>query len=326
LPKISLSLNFFFFPISLIRVAFNEKISAPVSWMLMSAPDISLYALTIMAQPSFQEELPDINNYQKVHRLIYLPCMHFLFALCLVGMVASLNSLRVRWKEFRKLPFSPAHAAFCSPTLSHANAIQAYRASIISFSDFPPGGLFRRLLYAYWITVLISGTIVTIFITCKFLWHLPTWTQFNVEGEIEPPAPYETAMTLTNMVSAGETLVQPYVSPAILQANETGALVLVRDARGSRYVRTRQVTAIGFEPILNVIQMETERDLLLEWVGKNPPRRRNRTISVPGIDFNYGSTFGTGHSGVYGYDDTSTPWTQRPRSNPSTPIRHEFGI
>lgn len=42
------------------------------------------------------------------------------------------------------------------------------------------------------------------------------------EDDIEPPAPYETAMTLSNMVQSGETMIQPFVSPAILQANETG--------------------------------------------------------------------------------------------------------
>ena len=146
-PQISLSLNFFFFPISLIRVALNRKISATVGWMQMSAPNVSLYALTIMAQPSFEEEHPDINSYQKMHRKIYLPLMHGLFSLCLVGMAASICSLIVRWKDFRKMQFSPAHIAFCVPTLSHANAIQAYRASINSFSTMPPDCLFRRSLY-----------------------------------------------------------------------------------------------------------------------------------------------------------------------------------
>ena len=63
LMAISLSLNFFFFPISLIRVVMNEKISATVGYMQMSAPAISLYALTIMAQPSFEQEKPDINRW-----------------------------------------------------------------------------------------------------------------------------------------------------------------------------------------------------------------------------------------------------------------------
>ena len=44
------------------EVAVNEKISAAVGYMQMSAPAISLYALTIMAQPSFEQEIPDINR------------------------------------------------------------------------------------------------------------------------------------------------------------------------------------------------------------------------------------------------------------------------
>jgi hypothetical protein len=171
--QISLSLNFFFFPISLIRVALNKKISATVAWMQMSAPNVSLYALTIMAQPSFQEEHPDINDFQRVHRQLYLPCMHFLFALAIIGMLASLSSLWVRWNDFKKLPFSPAHAAFCVPTLSHANAIQAYRGSLDSFSTLPAGSPFKLCLYAYWVLVLAAGTIVTCWISAKFLyWYV----------------------------------------------------------------------------------------------------------------------------------------------------------
>lgn len=317
-PQISLSLNFFFFPISLIRVALNRKISATVGWMQMSAPNVSLYALTIMAQPSFEEEHPDINSFQKVHRRIYLPFMHVLFALCLLGMVASVSSLVMRWKEFRKLPFSPAHAAFCVPTLSHANAIQAYRAAINSFSDLPPDSYFRVFVFGYWVIFLVGGTIITLVISGKFLYSLPEWTHIDVEGEIEPPQPYETAMTLSNMILTGESLVQNYVSPAVLQANETGALVVTRDRQGhQRYVRTRKVTALGFEPMMNVIEMERERELLLEWVGKHPPRRRHRTLSVPGIDFNYAS-IGTGNAGVYGMEEGQGGTLPAPRARANT--------
>ena len=287
----------------------------------MSAPNISLYALTIMAQPSFEEEHPDVTEFQRVHRKIYMPCMHFLFALCLIGMAASISSLVVRWKEFRKLPFSPAHAAFCCPTLSHANAVQAYRAAVNSFSQFAPYSPFRICLYTYWVTVLVSGTIVTLVVATKFIWSLPEWTHINVEDEEEPPAPYETAMSLTNMISTGESMFQPFISPAILQANETGALVLTRDNTGVHYRRTRQVTSIGFEPMMDVIALEQEREILLDWVGKHPPRRRNRTLSVPGIDFSYGADIGTG-TGVYGMpspDSQSYTNVRRPRLNTASP-------
>lgn len=317
-PQISLSLNFFFFPISLIRVAVNRKISATVGWMQMSAPNVSLYALTLMAQPSFEEEHPDVTKFQVVHRLVYLPCMHILFGLCILGMCASLHSLAVRWKDFRKLPFSPAHAAFCVPTLSHANAVQAYRAAVNSFSDIPVGSPFKVFLYIYWVTVLAGGTVVTLWIGSKFLSRLPEWTHIDTEGEIEPPAPYETAMTSSNLITTGETLVQPFVSPAILQANETGTLVLSRNSQGDQvYRRTRKVTAFGFEPIMSELQMDIERDLLLDWVARNPPRRRHRTLSVPGIDFSYGEDIGTG-SGVYGAD-SSAPWGRHQRATTSSP-------
>eukprot|EP00549_Striatella_unipunctata_P025066 CAMPEP_0118673188 /NCGR_PEP_ID=MMETSP0800-20121206/182_1 /TAXON_ID=210618 ORGANISM="Striatella unipunctata, Strain CCMP2910" /NCGR_SAMPLE_ID=MMETSP0800 /ASSEMBLY_ACC=CAM_ASM_000638 /LENGTH=138 /DNA_ID=CAMNT_0006568221 /DNA_START=561 /DNA_END=977 /DNA_ORIENTATION=+ len=96
---------------------------------------------------------------------------------------------------------------------------------------------------------------------------------------------------------------QPFVSPAVLQANETGALVLVPragpDGRG-RYVRTRRITALGFEPTMNWYEMNVERDVLLDWVAQNPPRQRTRTLSVPGVDFTYGlREFGTDNIGVY---------------------------
>lgn len=329
LMAISLSLNFFFFPISLIRVAMNRKISATVGWMQMSAPNISLYAMTLMAQPSFKEEHPDINRFQVVHRMVYLPCMHFFFGLCIVGMLASVHSLLVRWTEFRKIPFSPAHAAFCVPTLSHANAIQAYRAAVNSFSKVPVGSPFRSFLYVYWVFVLIAGTFLTLWIATKFMWSLPGWTHIDTAGEMEPPAPYETAMTSSNLITTGESLVQPFISPAILQANETGALVVSRDQYGAQvYRRTRMVTALGFEPIMNQLQMDVERELLLDWVGKNPPRRRHRTLSVPGIDFTYGATgaFGAGNAGVYGMDEgTGSPWFSRPRANTSSPnVSHRY--
>lgn len=126
-------------------------------------------------------------------------------------------------------------------------------------------------------------------------------------------------MTSSNLITTGETLVQPFVSPAILQANETGALVLARNSQGDQvYRRTRKVTALGFEPIMTELQMDIERDLLLEWVARNPPRRRHRTLSVPGIDFSYGENIGTGNSGVYGVDE-NTAWARRQRATTSSP-------
>jgi len=297
----------------------------------MSAPNISLYALTIMAQPSFMEENPDVNSFQKLHRRVYLPCMHFLFALCLLGMTASVTSLIVRWDDFKKQPFSPAHSAFLCPSLSHANAIQgaqskmsrhgvftifkipvcqltiscsyfqAYRGALLAFSKLDRRGVPLRLLYTYWLVVIVGSTIAYLCIATRFLYCLPEWTHFDIEDDIEPPAPYETAMTTSNMVQTGETMNQPFVSPAILQANETGTLVLTRDRQGKqKYIRTRKVTALGFEPIMDIVRLEQEREILLDWVARNKPRRRNRTLSVPGIDFNYGAAGVGSGTGVYG--------------------------
>jgi len=231
--------------------------------------------------------------------------MHFLFGLCLIGMIASICSLVVRWEDFKRTPFSPAHVAFCCPTLSHANAVQAYRASLISFSTLPLHSPFRTAIYFYWAFFLVAGTILTITISSMFLYNLPKWTHIVFEDEVEPPAPYETSMALTNMISTGDAMVQPFVSPAVLQANETGALVLTRTADGVRFRRTRKVTALGFEPIMSAISLENERDLLLQNMERRGIRRRNRTLSVPGIDFSYGANLGTDNSGVYGMEPPS---------------------
>eukprot|EP00557_Chaetoceros_sp_GSL56_P012176 CAMPEP_0176484188 /NCGR_PEP_ID=MMETSP0200_2-20121128/4321_1 /TAXON_ID=947934 /ORGANISM="Chaetoceros sp., Strain GSL56" /LENGTH=1370 /DNA_ID=CAMNT_0017880645 /DNA_START=72 /DNA_END=4187 /DNA_ORIENTATION=- len=296
LMLISLSFFSFFFPISLVRVTLNQKISAPVAWIQMSAPAVSLYAMTIMAQPSFEEEYPDINEYQKIQRLIYLPCMHLLFIAALVGVISSVQSLYTRWDSFRKVEFSPAHAAFCFPTLAHANAVQAYRGAIHSFSALPPTSVSRVLLDIYWLIVLIAGTILTVVITIKFFYRLPGWTRVNLEGENEPPAPNETLMS--EVVRVGETWRQNYVSPVVLQANEAGALVQVRKNGRTKYVRTRRVTALGFEPIMDMIDFTNEREALLEWVERNPPRTRKRTMSVPGFGLNLGD-FGSHNRGIY---------------------------
>jgi hypothetical protein len=280
----------------------NQKISATVAWMQMSAPAISLYALTIMAQPSFEEEHPDVTRFQRVHRMVYLPCMHAMCFLSILGFLASLLSLYSRWHDFKKRGFSPAHVAFCFPTLSHANAIQAYRGAVLSFSDIHHGSWRMIILYMYWLTVLVGGTIATIWITARFFFALPQWTNIDIDDEEEPPAPYETVMSRKDMVTAGEIMRQPFVSPAVLQANETGALILTRNSADGnvRYVRTRRIPSLGFEPTMKWSEMHSEREVLLDYVGTHPSRRRHRTLSVPGIDFNYGQGLGTSNSGVYG--------------------------
>lgn len=183
-PQISLTLNFFFFPISLIRVGLNKKISAPVGWIQMSAPSVALYALTIMAQPSFEEEHPDVTNFQRVHRMLYLPCMHVLFVLSVVGALSSVQSLWARWDSIITKQFSPAHAAFCFPTLAHANAIQAYRGAIDAFSDIPPGSPIKIAIYVYWVFVLLGGTLTTFIVTTKFICKFPRSPCSSFQHEI----------------------------------------------------------------------------------------------------------------------------------------------
>ena len=269
----------------------------------MSAPAISLYALTIMAQPNFEEEHPDVNNFQKIHRMIYLPCMHFMFFFSVVGAMSSVQSLIVRWKSFKLKEFNPAYAAFCFPTLAHANAVQAYRGAIDAFSNIKPRTWGKDLIYCYWLFTLVVGTVLTIIITAKFFYHLPGWVQVDVDDEEEPPAPNQTMVS--HVLGAGETLRQPFVSPVVLLANESGVLVRRQggdaDGRGM-FVRTRRVTALGFEPTMNWSEMNEEREVLLDWVAKNPPRQRRHTLSVPGMDFNnfnLDEEFGRGNSGVY---------------------------
>lgn len=255
-----------------------------------------------MAQPPFEEEHPDITNYQKMHRRIYLPLLHSLLGFCLVGMAASIASLLSRWRDLHAQPFSPAYVAFCVSMMFHANAIQAYRAALNSFSTLTTSSPFRTALFSYWLSVLVTGTVLTVSILVGFLCSLPKWTHLDVQDEIEPPEPYETSMSLTNMISAGETLIQPFVSPAILQANETGILYLSYDDQGSlRYKRTRRFPSLGFEHKMNPTEFDREREYLQAWARKNPPRRRSRSLSVPGIDFTYANLGAA--PGVYAIED-----------------------
>ena len=269
-----------------------------------------------MAQPSFEEEHPDVTDFQRVHRMLYLPIMHFLFATAVLGAVSSAQSLFTRWKDFKHKSFSPAHAAFCFPTLAHANSVQAYRGAINSFSNVTPGSKILLAIDCYWFFVLIGGTVATFIITTKFFYMLPSWTSVDLDDEIEPPQPHETLMS--EVITAGETFTQNFVSPAVLQANEAGALVQIRKDGKTKYVRTRRVTALGFEPIMDLLEFTNERDALLDWVEKNPPRTRKRTLSVPGITTNI-ANFGSNNRGVYtGYGndrDTVTPGSARRRAH-----------
>lgn len=287
---------FTMYPISLYRVAFTKKIAAPVCFIQLSAPSITMYAMTIISQPSRQREeqleaSPALlQHYYEMHHRLYLPIQHFMMILSLIAMVSVLQSLYARWPKFSQHQFSPAHIAFVFPILSHTNAVQAYRSGVDAFSTFPPGSPFKIVLYSYWCVCLVVGTTVNLIFTYKYVKRLPKWTKINVtdEEEEEPPlAPNET-MVHEMLVESNvhETMTSQFVSPAVLQANEAGQLVRVR--RGSvdwtihgPYVRTRKVTALGFDLIMSEMELRQERAELLDWVAKNKPRSRSKTLSIP---------------------------------------------
>ena len=70
--------------------------------------------------------------------------------------------------------------------------------------------------------------------------YLPSWCQIDVEDDEMPPAPNETVVTqLLKNGEAGDEMKQNYVSAAVLQANESGALVRVLQDGKIKYVRSR---------------------------------------------------------------------------------------
>ena len=136
----------------------------------MSAPAVSLYELTIMTQPSSEQELQN----HHMHRFLYMSSIHVLFFLAIVGMVSSVQGVIVRWETFSEKSFSPAHAAFCFPALAHVNAIQAYRSALNSLTDNEALHTFKVVLDKYWTLTLVSSTIATIIMTVKFIHKLPS--------------------------------------------------------------------------------------------------------------------------------------------------------
>jgi hypothetical protein len=279
------------------RAAVNYKITAPVCFISLSAPSITMYAMTIMAQPQPEQmsqlaDSPEMKEWwREVHRRAYLPIMHFMLFLSLVGFVASLQCLVARWPEFKKKAFSPAHVAFIFPLLSHTNAVQAYRSGVIAYSSMPVGSPYKVILWNYWFACLLVGTTLNLVFTCKYVRRLPEWTKVNATPdplEEEPPEPQETEVHSLwwSQDNNHEYLKQSFVNPALLQANEAGALIRVR--RGTeaykehgKYIRTRHVTAYGFDLVMSDDELRQERAELLDWVAKNKARPRHRTLSIP---------------------------------------------
>lgn len=132
-------------------------------------------------------------------------------------------------------------------------------------------------LYRYWSLSLICGTVAVLGLTWKFFVHLPGWCQIDVEDDEMPPEPQETIVTsLLQKGQAGDEMRQNFVSAAVLQANESGALVRVLQDGKMKYVRSRRMPSMGFDPIMNVSELMSERDRLLQHVtyAANPDMPR----------------------------------------------------
>ena len=84
-------------------------------------------------------------------------------------------------------------------------------------------------------------------------------------------------------------LPSPYQSAAVLQANESGALVRVLQDGRMKYVRSRRMPSMGFDPILNMSQLMTERERLLQHVtyAANPFRQRLSSFNDADVDLSF---------------------------------------
>lgn len=74
---------------------------------------------------------------------------------------------------------------------------------------------------------------------------------------------------LTKLLEKGDAkdeITQDYVSAAVLQANESGALVRVLRDGKMKYMRSRRMPSMGFDPIMSTSQLMSERERLLQHV------------------------------------------------------------
>ncbi|KAL3779983.1 hypothetical protein HJC23_007082 [Cyclotella cryptica] len=264
LIAITLMLTLLYFPISLIRVALSEKMSATVSYIQMMCPAVSLHSLAIIMEPSFREERPDISHFQALQRSIYLPSLSFLFTLCIIGMISSIHGIIIRMNQISREEFSPAHAAYSFPLLMHALAVQSYRSGLDFFAGAAANPTLKSALHLYFVFLVLTGTFVAVVCIILYIAFLPNWTMLvDPSNEVEPPPPNET--TMMESVTYGESLIQHYMSPPILQANETGVLLLAYDNEDDKFffVRSRKVLpALGFEPMMRMREFTRERDAL----------------------------------------------------------------
>jgi hypothetical protein len=179
----------------------------------------------------------------------------------------------------------------CVPQSKHANALQAYRSAVKRFSLLPHDHAFKvsshrhcmltyvstndrlnmislfvkTFLYQYWTFSLTSGTVLVVILTWRFAACLPTWCQIDVDDDEIPPEPEECLLTkLLEKGDAKDEMTQDYVSAAVLQANESGALVRVLRDGKMKYMRSRRMPSMGFDPIMTTSQLLNERERLLQ--------------------------------------------------------------
>ena len=114
-------------------------------------------------------------------------------------------------------------------------------------------------MYVVFTPLLSPFCKLTIIIT-----SLPEWCQIDVEDDEIPPEPEDTEITrLLQSGEAKDAMNQHFVSAAVLQANESGALVRVhRDGR-MKYVRSRRMPSMGFDLVMNISELMSERERLL---------------------------------------------------------------
>jgi len=288
---------FIFYFVALYRIHANEKITAIVCWVQLSGPAVILYGFTIFGQPGSDEDemalmIPENKeHFFRLHRKYYMPIIHLFFACCMISMCSALYCLKTRWKSFREKEFSPAHVGFCAPLISHTNAMQAYRSSLNKFSLMPSDHIFKNALYRYWTLSLIAGTILTLSLSWKFFKHLPVWCEIDVEDDEIPPEPDNTEITrLLQKGEARDAMNQDYVSAAVLQANESGALVRVLRDGKMKYVRSRRMPSMGFDLVMNTSELMSERERLLSSVkyAADPDTMNTRGSS---FDENMSSSF-----------------------------------
>lgn len=265
-------------------MALNQKIATNVCLIQLSAPSTTLYTLTLLSQPGVQEGMFSVETKQKYLHFLqyyYMPSQHFFMLLTIVGLISTLHAIWTRWSVFKMKPFSPAHVAFCFTTLSHANAIQAYRTSLTAYSSLPFDHPVRRLLFGYLCFFICAGTILNVVFSIKYILRIPDWTRPDVTGEEEPPAHGTTIVDeIMRETDAHEIIWQPFVSPAVLEANEAGVIIRVRQGTEDfrlhgPFMRTRNVWSLGFDPILSELELRDERAHLLEWVAMNALQARN---------------------------------------------------